>query len=82
LSRQEWQVVSFINSRNTIRQIGEYLMLDDFQIRRIVHSLRQNGLIEMAHPVRVEPAMPKAPLPGVKLSRGVLLRIIDGIRRR
>lgn len=82
LTREEWQVISFINARNTIKQIGEYLQLDEFQIRRVVYGLKQNGLIEMAQPVRVEAPPPRAPLPGVKLSRGVLLRIIDGIRRR
>jgi len=82
LTREEWQVISFINSRNTIRQIGSYLQLDEFQVRRVVYGLKQNGLIDMAQPLRAEPPPPKAPLPGVKLSRGVLLRIIDGIRRR
>lgn len=82
LTRQEWQVISFINARNTIRQIGEYLMLDEFQMRRVVYGLKQNGLIDLMQPVRPEAAIPKTPLPGVKLSRGVLLRIIDGIRRR
>lgn len=82
LTREEWQVISFINARNTIRQIGEYLMLDEFQVRRVVYGLKQNGLIDLMQPARAEPAIPKAPLPGVKLSRGVLLRIIDGIRRR
>lgn len=82
LTREEWQVISFINARNTIRQIGEYLMLDEFQVRRVVYGLKQNGLVELMQPPRPEPAVPKAPLPGVKLSRGVLLRIIDGIRRR
>ncbi|MCI0476376.1 MAG: hypothetical protein L0Y55_09020, partial [Anaerolineales bacterium] len=81
LTREQWQVISFINSRNSIRQIGEYLGLDEFQVRRVVYGLKQNGLIEMAQPVRVEPP-PRGPLPGAKLSRGVLLRIIDGIRRR
>lgn len=81
LTREEWQVVSFINSRNTIKQIGEYLQLDEFQVRRVVSGLKQNGLIDLAQPLRAEP-LPRAPLPGVKLSRGVLLRIIDGIRRR
>lgn len=82
LTREEWQVISFINARNTMKQIGEYLQLDEFQVRRVVYGLKQNGLIEMAQPVSVEPMVPRAPLPGVKLSRSVLLRIIDGIRRR
>lgn len=81
LSVDEWKVVSFINARNTIRQIAAYLSMDDFQIRRVVFGLRRAGLIEMAQPQpKVE--MPRSPLPGVKLSRGVILRIIDGIRRR
>ncbi len=82
LTREEWQVISFINARNTIKQIGEYLQLDEFQVRRVVYGLKQNGLIDMAQPVRVEPVLPRAPVPGVKLTRGVLLKIIDGIRRR
>lgn len=82
LTREEWQVISFINARNTIKQIGEYLRLDEYQVRRIVYGLKQNGLIELLQPLRVEPTVPRAPLPGAKLTRGVLLRIIDGIRRR
>lgn len=82
LTREQWQVISYINSRNTIKQIGEYLGLDEFQIRRVVYSLKKNGLIEMAQPIRVEPPPPRAPVGGVKLSRSVLLRIIDGVRRR
>jgi|SRR5581483_2299419 hypothetical protein len=82
LTREQWQVISFINARNTIKQIGEYLGLDEYQIRRVVYGLKQNGLVEMAQPVRLEPPPPRAPAPGAKLSRGMLLRIIDGIRRR
>lgn len=81
LTREEWQMISFINARNTIKQIGEYIGLDEFQVRRVVYGLRQNGLIDMAQPVRLEPAT-RTPLPGIKLTRGVLLRIIDGIRKR
>ncbi|OQY82765.1 MAG: hypothetical protein B6D41_17880 [Chloroflexi bacterium UTCFX4] len=82
LTREQWQVISFINSKNTIKQISEYLGWDEFQIRRIVHQLKQNGLIEMAQPTRPEPLTPRGPVPGAKLSRSVLLRIIDGVRRR
>lgn len=81
LTREEWQMISFINARNTIKQIGSFVGLDEFQVRRVVYGLKQNGLIEMAQPVRPD-APPRAPLPGVKLTRSVLLRIIDGIRRR
>ena len=33
----------------------EYIGLDEFQVRRVVYGLKQNGLIEMTSPVRVEP---------------------------
>lgn len=82
LTREEWQVISFINARNTIKQIGEYLQLDEFQVRRVVYGLKQNGLIDMIQPARNDPPMPRSPVQGVKLTRSVLLRIIDGIRRR
>lgn len=84
LSVEEWKVISFINSRNTIRQIAQFLTMDEYQIRHVVQGLRRAGLIEMAQPAVVKPVPTpaRAPSPGAKLSRSVLLRIIDGIRRR
>lgn len=81
LTRDEWLVISYINARNTIRQIGEYLGWDEFQVRRIVYGLKQAGLIECEQPPP-PPELPRAPLPGAKLSRSLILRIIEGIRRR
>jgi len=70
LSVEEWRVISFINPRNSIRQIGQYNNMDELQIRRIVFSLLQAGLVEIVHPVRqgsvaaAAPATPgAAPLP-------------------
>ncbi len=82
LSVDEWKVISFINSRNTIRQIAQFLGMDDFQVRRVVQSLRRAGLIEMTQPQILKPQPPRAPAPGAKYSRSLILRIIDGIRRR
>jgi hypothetical protein len=62
LSVEEWRVISFINPRNTIRQIAQNNNMDDLQIRKIVYSLLQAGLVEMVH-------APRAPLvaqPGTK----------------
>ncbi len=83
LSVEEWKVISFINSRNTVRQIADYLHLDEYRIRRVVYGLRSAGLVEFAMPAAPKPPpLPAQPAPAAKLSRGMLLRIIDGIRRR
>jgi len=49
LSVEEWRVISFVNPRNTIRQIASYNNMDEVQIRRIVYSLLQAGLVEIVH---------------------------------
>ncbi len=114
LSVDQWKVISFINSRNTIRQIASFLKMDEFQIRRIVHGLQSAGLVDVAaasrrasappasvttaaaapipaatsatapSPARAPappPRPPVAPAPAARVSRGVLLRVIDRIRR-
>ena len=60
MSVEEWRVVSFINPRNTIRQIAQYNNMSDFQIRKIVYALLQAGLVEF---VQTE-VVAKAPKPG------------------
>lgn len=82
LTPEQWRVFPYINSRNTIKQIGDFLGIDDFQMRRVVDGLRRAGLIEIIQPTVSRSEIPRAPLPGAKVSRSVLLRIIDGIRRR
>lgn len=89
LTVEEWRVVSFINPRNTIRQIAQYNHMSDFQIRRIVYGLLQAGLVEL---VPVEGAEVKPP-PGVPapvgvppvqrrpaVKRSIVQRLIDRIR--
>ncbi|MBN1956241.1 MAG: DUF4388 domain-containing protein [Anaerolineae bacterium] len=91
LTVEEWRVVSFINPRNTVRQIAKYNNMSDFQIRRIVYGLFQAGLVEMIMPEGFEPkpsiaGVPAAPTaqplvqqrPAVK--RSVVQRLIDRIR--
>jgi len=92
LSVQEWRVVSFINPRNTIRQIAQYNNMSDFQIRKIVYGLLQAGLVELVHPPRAArapkqgkkateqaPSAVKMQRPDVK--RGVIERLIDFFQR-
>lgn len=82
LSRAEWSVISSINPQRTIKEIGASLGMDDFQVRRVVHSLRENGLVELVQLPRYEPLPPRTPSPGARVSRGIIMRIIEGIRRR
>lgn len=51
LSREEWQVVSYINPKNSMRQIARVNKIGDLEIRRIVYGLLQAGLIEIIRPV-------------------------------
>ena len=46
LTVEEWRVVSFVNPRNTIRQIAKANNLSDFEIRRIIYGMLQAGLVE------------------------------------
>jgi hypothetical protein len=50
LSADEWKVISFINPKNTIRQIAKTTNKNDLEIRRIVFSFIQAGLVEMVRP--------------------------------
>lgn len=78
LSVDQWKVISFINSRNTIQQIANFLKIDEFQIRRIVFGLRSAGLVEVmvgVAPVQRMPVSPAAPV-----GRGVILRVVDRLR--
>lgn len=86
MSVEEWRVVSFINPRNTVRQIAQFNNMSDFQIRKIVYALLQAGLVEFIQAEGVvKPAAPgKAPAamrpPAVK--RGVVEKLIGFFQQR
>jgi predicted transcriptional regulator len=54
LSKDEWRVIKQINAQNTIRQIAQTTNMNDLQIRRVVYSLLQAGLIQIVRPKRFE----------------------------
>jgi hypothetical protein len=58
LSVEEWRVVSYINPRNTMRQIANATKMNDLEIRRIVYGLLQAGLVVV---IRAEGAQPQVP---------------------
>jgi hypothetical protein len=50
LSVEEWRVVSFINPKNTMKQIAQTNKMNDLEVRRIVYGLLQAGLVEIIRP--------------------------------
>lgn len=86
LSSEEWQVIPFIDPKNTLNQIGRVTGLDDFQIRQVIYSLLQAGIVEM-----VRPEIPSDSPPQVQIAKplatgdkekgkSLINRIIDRIR--
>lgn len=87
LSVEEWRVISFINPRNTIKQIAQSNNMDDFKIRKIVYGMLQAGLVELTRPEGM--AMPSVAAGGRRrgvekppaVKRNVVERLIDRIKR-
>ncbi len=50
LNVEEWRVVSYINPRNTMKQIAQTNKMNDLEVRRIVYGLLQAGLVEIIRP--------------------------------
>jgi DNA-binding MarR family transcriptional regulator len=59
LSKDEWRVIKYIKPDNTIRMIANTLNMSDRQIRRVVGSLREAGLVELVRVVRRQPLTPE-----------------------
>lgn len=84
LSAEEWRVVSYINPKNTIRQIAQATRMSDLDIRRVVYNLLQAGLVEIVRPAG-SPAFPllqKQTVPGnsKEEQKSLITRIIQRIR--
>jgi len=83
LSVEEWRVVSYINPRNSMRQIASATKMNDLEIRRIVYGLLQAGLVEV---VRAEGAQPPVPTARVfqtedkEEQKSLVNRLINRIR--
>ncbi len=90
LSVDEWRVVSYINPKNSIRQIAQANSMSEFQIRKIVYGMLQAGLVEVIQPVGVPVSVAPSPRAGVVASKAfptpeqkvsVVNRLIDRIKR-
>lgn len=84
LSVEEWKVVSYINPKNSMRQIARATNLNDLEIRRIAYSLLQAGLVELVRPegARQVQAPPRQPIQKgtVVEQKSLINRIISRIR--
>lgn len=70
LSVEEWRVVSYVNPKNTIRQIAKQNNMSEIEIRRIVYGLEQAGLVEIVRPmVDGKPVTPGQRQPAAASSR-------------
>lgn len=81
LSVEEWRVVSYINPRNTIRQIAATTKMNDLEIRRIVYGLLQAGIVEMIRPESApRPTMRIFPTNDKEEQKSLVNRLINRIR--
>ncbi|MBI5959649.1 MAG: DUF4388 domain-containing protein [Chloroflexi bacterium] len=61
LGVEEWRVVSFINPKNSIRQIAKACNMTDTEIRKVVYGLLQAGLVELVKSPGMQPPKPPKP---------------------
>jgi hypothetical protein len=83
LSVEEWRVVSYINPRNTMRQIASATKMNDLEIRRIVYGLLQAGLVEIIRPGGATPSIPSMrvfPSDNKQEQKSLVNRLINRIR--
>ncbi len=90
LSVEEWRVVSYINPKNSIRQIARATKMNDLEIRRIVYGLLQAGLVEIIRPAgvqlqpkpqgRQQPQQQPAPQKNKEEQKSLINRLISRIR--
>lgn len=84
MSVEEWRVVSYINPKNTIRQIAKAAKMQEMEIRRVVYSLLQAGLVELVRPEGVLKSLPglETAMPGQSKEdqKSLVNRLIGRIR--
>jgi len=82
LSVEEWRVVSYVNPKNTMSQISRTVKMNDLEIRRVVYSLLQAGLVEIVRPGGAPTATPSKsfPTPNKEEQKSLVNRLISRIR--
>ncbi len=86
LNSKEWQAIPYIDPKNTLHQIAKVTDLADFEIRQVIYSLLQAGIIEMVRPITPQGTPPPTRLPDPiakgdpEEGKSLIFRIIDRIR--
>jgi hypothetical protein len=83
LSVEEWRVVSYINPRNTMRQIASATKMNDLEIRRIIYGLLQAGLVEVTRQtgaIAPTPSVRVFPSDNKEEQKSLVNRLINRIR--
>ena len=82
LSVEEWRVVSYINPKNTMKQIANANKMNDLEIRRIVYGLLQAGLVDIVRPegVTIAPSPKMFPTQDKEEQKSMVNKIIGRIR--
>jgi hypothetical protein len=76
LNSDEWRVLNYVKPDNTIRMIANKLNMSNRQIRRVVGSLREAGLIELGHARRRQ----RLSADEKKRKRALVGRLIDHLQ--
>jgi len=82
LSLEEWRVVKYVNPKNTLRQIARATNLNDLEIRKVIYSLLEAGIIELIRPdgTRFEKIPSILSTKSKEEQRSLVTRLIDRIR--
>jgi hypothetical protein len=86
LSVDEWRVVSFINPKNSIRQIAKACNMTETEIRQVVYGLLQAGLVQLVKPPGMQATQagqrtPRRIQPATQtIESGVVKRLIAKIK--
>jgi hypothetical protein len=82
LSIEEWRVVSYVSPKNTMTQIARTVKMNDLEIRRVVYSLLQAGLVEIIRPGGAPLATPSRAFPTENKDeqKSLVNRLISRIR--
>jgi hypothetical protein len=82
LSVEEWRVVSYIDPKNSLKQIATTAKMNDLEIRKIVYGLLQAGLVEMTRleGVEIERQKPSFPVEDSEEQKSLVHKLITRIR--